>query len=165
MPKGANAGNFLKDDGSWASPGVTDHRLIRKASAEDVANSTTIQNDDDFVFAIAANEVWLVTLFLFFEGTSTGGIKGQWSVPSGATGGWWLFAAGTTSTLSNYQRASLTALNIVDNTVVKDLAVCHVLIANGSNAGNAQFQWAQVASNATKTTITANSVLIAHKIG
>lgn len=165
MPKGANAGNFLKDDGSWASPGVTDHRLIRKASAEDVANSTTIQNDDDFVFAIAANEVWLVTLFLFFEGTSTGGIKGQWSVPSGATGGWWLFAAGTTSILSNYQRASLTALNIVDNTVVKDLAVCHVLIANGSNAGNAQFQWAQVASNATKTTITANSVLIAHKIG
>jgi hypothetical protein len=164
-PKGTNAGNFLKDDGSWADPGVTDHQLIRKASDEDVTSSTTMQNDDDFVFAIAANEVWMVTLFLFLEGTTTGGLKGQWSVPSGATGGWWNFAVGTSTIVNNFQRAALTALNIVDNTVVKDMAICHTVIANSSNAGNVQFQWAQAVTHATATTIGANSVLIAHKIG
>jgi hypothetical protein len=65
--------------------GGNPHQFIKKTSDESVTSSTSLQNDDDFVFAVAANNVWLVEIFGYVTNMDTGGMKTGWSLPSSAT--------------------------------------------------------------------------------
>ncbi len=141
--------------------------IIKKDSDELVDNSTTLQNDDDFSFAIAANEVWVGRLFLKMEdegGGDTPGVKLSWSLPSGGAH----FSIGSfyddsTNALGEIQGGTgdfmAFGINFADN----DFVIVDFSIVNGANAGTVQFQWAQGTASTNGTIIAADSFMIAHR--
>src|SRR5690606_26427777 len=56
-----------------------------KTEDETVNNSATLQDDDDLSFAIGANEVWAVEIYVQVNSSSSADFKYALSVPSGAT--------------------------------------------------------------------------------
>jgi len=129
---------------------------IRKTADESVTTSTTLQNDDHLLFAIAANEIWSVQFFLAVVAGGPQGMKFAVTVPAGAT---MRFAAtagggdivGTTAT---------SGAEILNSASINNIVQIMGWVANGGTAGNVQLQWAQSVGSGTST-IYANSHLLA----
>lgn len=123
------------------------HR-IGKAADESVASSTTLQNDDDFVFAIAANEIWVVNLYLHVSVPNAPDMKMEWSLPSGGVK---MQTAIMYDAISGVLDSVTKATGVV--TLVSGATGTYIFatatLTNGSTAGNAQLQWAQNASSAS----------------
>ena len=49
---------------------LLDTKVIRKSADETVNNSTTLQDDDELLFPIAANEVWYFEFFLLIQSSA-----------------------------------------------------------------------------------------------
>lgn len=87
----ANSAGDLLLAGSSVGPGdvkiggvaVKPETLIVKSADEAVTSSTTLQNDDDFSFTVAANTSYVVEGVLIVDGSSSGDFKAAWSIPSG----------------------------------------------------------------------------------
>ena len=60
-------------------------KRVYKSADETVNASSTLQDDDELTFAIAANEVWEFSCVLAYVSNTTADIKFQFSLPSGAT--------------------------------------------------------------------------------
>lgn len=141
--------------------------MVRKASAEIVNGSATVQNDNELFLALAANEVWEFTLFLWYDSGTTPDIKATFTVPSGATLEWThqgVDAAGSAQT-ENATFAATTERNFFGNGVgsTRFIRITGIVV-NGATPGNLQFQWAQNTSNGSNTTVHANSTLKAYKL-
>jgi hypothetical protein len=132
---------------------------IVKAGDETVNNSSTLQNDDDFVFALAANEKWVARLFLLVSGVISAGIKIAWSLPSGAT----YTITGIASVTGVINESSGTGTITFTGTSFTSIVI-DVAIHNGSTPGNAQLQWAQNAAILTDTKVLADSTMVATKV-
>ncbi len=141
---------------------------VVKSSDESVTSSTTLQADDELLFAVAANETWLYRFGIFFTGNTTGDFKFEITGPTSHamrygvgsmedTGGSTLmFRAGRDGTaLAGFQAQATPTANMmrVDG-----------IIANAGNAGNCTFEWAQNTSNGTATIVEQNSYLIATQV-
>ena len=141
-------------------------KVIRKTADETVNNSAVLQNDDDLLFAVGANEIWAVhTLLRFYSYTATSYFKAAFAIPAGATMTGHdindvapLAAAGAV-----IQRDLATATQKTNSTGVHELMIFGVYIG-GANAGNIQLQWAQLAAVAENTIVYANSYILAHKL-
>jgi hypothetical protein len=144
----------------WGSS--TTSTFIRKTVAEVVNNSTVLQNDDELVLPVEANQVWAITFVLRYEyeNMNSEGIDFAWTIPSGA------------SMLTQTVWATITKDN-VDGTAEVTLTSyaggsyykTHYLFINGANAGNVQLQWAQHAAHASNNTVRANSYMVCHNLG
>src|SRR5262249_33476391 len=63
--------------------------IIRKTADESLANSTTVQNDDQLSFAVGANESWVFEAWIvIFSSQSAPKFKMTFTVPTGATIRW-----------------------------------------------------------------------------
>src|SRR3990167_770547 len=133
---------------AWVDGTATVKAIIdkRKASDETVSSSTTLQDDADFSFAIAANETWAVTLYLYVTQSSTGGWKSDFTVPAGATGwhGILIYAAGASEGVDFQPDVTVAVVNTVSAT--DNLVIIEAVIVNGANAGTVQLRWAQNAA-------------------
>ena len=160
LRKGAGAGAD-PDEIDVPAAGPT---IVRKTSDETVNNSTTLQNDDELLLAIAANEVWAVDIYIKFFNAGTANFKGGIVLPALADcegGIVYDDLAGTVQweqTLASGEVATMGGVG--ENAIV----VFHYIVTNGANAGNVQFQWAQVTANAEDTTVRAGSCIIAHQL-
>lgn len=150
------------------------HNLtVRKTADEIVNNSIALQNDDHLLFAIGANERWLVDLYLLLTTpTINPDFKLGWAYPAGCliywgpegTGGWANFwmpnAVGILPTALLIQTGThnISGANVI--------AGCHLiaLVVNGATPGTINFQWAQAAAVAENTTVLTNSCLIARRL-
>jgi len=140
--------------------------IVRKTANEIVNNSTTLQDDDHLKLTMAANEIWLVEVFvmgLLADGSADW--KVGWSYPAGATIRW-----GTAHYWDNYS-LTLVALKETDSLTLygpytPDSSIFRItaLVQNGSNPGTVNWMWAQNTAKVANNTIYANSCLIAHKI-
>ena len=150
VPKGPNDGTFLKADGTWAAPSSGGPEIIRKTAEESVNNSTTLQNDDHLLAAIAASATRIVRFVInVAEGNTAADIKVALVVPSGASvmeyavtfQSQTVMEDGGASLLSGmpltYWAASATQLLTFD-----------VIVINSTAAGNIQLQWAQNTAHA-----------------
>lgn len=139
-------------------------RFVRKTGDESISN-TTLQDDNELLFAIAANEVFTATWGVFYEGSTTGDFKFLITAPTGATGGF--------SATRNNQDGSGGVVTVAsrDFTTARaagaggigttQMIVIHSIIVNGANAGNVTLQWAQNATDgANATTVFTNSYVI-----
>jgi hypothetical protein len=174
------AGQYLQqgaNDPQWASV-AAGPTIVRKTADETVNNSATLQNDDDLLLAIAANEVWLVELYLLQKSPSTtadfkmgwaypAGCSIYWGVPNlnttyGTGGQYWLtvVAAGTIGAILT-EASTLAAASLNGTQGIHITAI----VINGATAGTLNFQWAQNTATAEDTKVLANSCLIAHKLG
>ena len=147
-------------DGSAFSEDVT----IKKAADEAITSSTTLQNDDDFVFAVSANEIWMVEIFGFLSGMDLGGMKQGWVVPTNAA-----FLANQIwfddDQLVTNENGGVGDLVVATAVLDSGAAFHHMaIIIVGDTAGNAQFQWAQNNSNADSTVLKEESIMVATRI-
>lgn len=141
---------------------------VRKTANESVTLNATPQNDDHLLFAIGSNEVWIVQCVLFYTSNNTANcqIKIGWSVPASATGTWSWMATSSGAALEQGTALSIaTTDNNIGATATGDQVVrLNATVVNSSTAGNVNLQWSQSASDATATTVNANSTLLAHRI-
>lgn len=147
-------------------------KVVRKTATESVTSSTTLQNDDELLFAIAANENWAVLAVLMTDGATGGDIKAGFAVPAGATGWTGVMGVGTAQTAFENAQTNNQAdpafgtgfpagtLGANNQTVVLLLG----FVDNDSTAGNVQVQWAQVASDGTATRVFADSYLLGFQV-
>jgi hypothetical protein len=150
----------FRDNAAWR---VMDTAVIvRKTADEPVNNSTALQNDDELLLAMAANEVWEIDLNLIFQSTAVAGLKLIPTVPAACVGYQHGVYIDTTPALVLTKVALVTVS--VQGIAANSMLCLRYTVINGANAGNFQIQWAQMVAEATNTIVRANSMLIARKI-
>lgn len=150
-------GNLERSNGTvWAKWGPQ-HRAIVKAADESVSASTTLQDDNHLLFAIAVNETWIARFVLYILSASANpDFKYTIAVPAGATGKFFENAAGTVQAFAAPVSLALSAAT--DKVLIVDVSV-----TNAGTAGDVKLQWAQDTSDATATVVKAFSSLVAFK--
>jgi len=136
--------------------------VIRKSANESVTSSTTLQNDDELLYAMDANTNYHFEISVLFTGGTAGDMKFSITTPSGGdlwATGWIPYAGGVSAfgpiSASGGVISSVDALGTTNPTMIFIRGV----VMNSSTAGNLQFQWAQNASSATATTVYAGSYM------
>lgn len=142
---------------------------VVKPTSESVTSSTTLQNDDHLLAAVAANASYEFTCQLFFiAANGPGDIKWTWSLPASAAliyqnlhnegGGTGVNNSGVANSDADTPFAAgggspTEAVRMTGN------------LNTSSTAGNVQLRWAQNTSSGTATQVRANSQLILRRIG
>ena len=171
------SGYFLKTQGAGANPiwaanaltGLTTIQFVRKTSNETISNSTTLQDDDALVAALAANEVASFECSIHFITTSSSSdIKVAFTVPTGAALRWGTAGHAIVSTsdvvgTSRSINASGTALSFSGDNADQHMLLVGTVV-NGVNAGNLQLQWAQVSGVAENLTVYTNSFCVIRRV-
>jgi hypothetical protein len=132
------------------------------------ASTTTVTNDPDMVLALGANSTYAIYGVLFYTGANAAGhLRFTFTVPGGATGAYFNGHVDSTSGVYAVQNANawtdlITSAESLGTGVLMAATVMGVINLTGS--GNLQLQWAQGTSNATATTVKANSFWTAQRI-
>lgn len=149
---------------------VTARQLfVRKTADETVTSSITKQNDDHLFLALEASSTYTFQAVIFYDGATTGDIRTGFTVPAGATLLWGQIgiANSATSTIGSFQLFAGDSTGTANNgslgAATKVPLFIRGLVVTGVTAGNLQFQWAQLSSDATAVTVFANSWLEATK--
>ena len=138
--------------------GLSEIEFVHKTADETVNNSSTLQNDDDILASLAANEIVAFRAHIRFNSNGTADFKYAFTVPSGATLAF-SSANDTTSGFVNETQGSGTAVSLAANTLDSAIEIFG-FVANGGNTGNLQFQWAQDTANVSDTKVLENSHLM-----
>lgn len=147
--------------------------FVRKTVTETVTASTTVQNDDQLVLAVAANTTYEFVCQVAYDGNSTADIKLGFTFPASATMDYyasgygigvgaqfslWSFVAGGAAGLGTVSPSQMQGFS--DETATSLTAIrLYGILQVGSTAGNLQLQWAQNTSNAVATRVLAGSYL------
>lgn len=144
------------------------YAFVTKQVTETVNNSAVLQDDNELVLAVEANEVCRLHVELILNTWATSDFKCTFTVPALATlYGTWNLRLGSSSTESYiFQRYDLTG-NIViggnaDHTNV--LLVIDGVYIGGANAGDIQLQWAQNAAQANDTQVVQYSTMVKRRM-
>lgn len=154
-------------------------KVAFKASNTARLSTTTPAADPDLQFTLAANATYIMDGFVKYSSPTAAAFQVDWSAPSGATGDWTACGVGTpvksatgttvvsapaTSNASGY----MVRMETTDVTSARSFGsivetIPTVLQINGTikttNGGTYSFDWAQLSSTATNTTVYANSWL------
>lgn len=153
---------MIKKRGFTTHKEMSDIRIVVKASDETLNNNNVAQNDDELFFAVNANEVWHISLFLRYTSASGApAIKTQWTIPVGASiarNMCGLEQNGAADADGTVAYAIVTGVGDT-RTFRKDY-----LYIGGVNGGTVQFQWAQNNATVEDTTVKANSHIRAIKL-
>lgn len=154
---------FPGPGGGGGGSGTGFEDIIVKGTDESVTSSTTLQDDDELVFAASANVSYMVKLDLNLD--DGGGMhKFAFTVPSGATMDFATGMALTPNAVSN--EAQMWSQGFSGGTTF--LAGCigagtqaHIIatVTIGGTPGNIQLQWAQNASNPNASIVKRGSAM------
>lgn len=143
---------------------------VIKAADESVTNSTTLQNDDHLLLAVAANTNYWVQGFIIYSADAAADLKINFNGPAGSTFNYVsdAIASAATAGVSAVSRSlqglgsnpSPGGIGSGSNLVFMPKGV----LAVGSTAGNLQMQWAQLATSGVATTVRARSLLIIRRL-
>ncbi len=139
---------------------------IRKTSDETVNNSTVLQNDNELLFAMAANEVWHVALIMIIDSSAVADFKFGFSLPAGATAhGYYIGHSSAGAAIQGALiQTSVSDLQGVGVGTGRNQAIVNLVVINGVNAGNFQLQWAQNTAEVSDTKLLTNSCITAGKV-
>lgn len=138
-----------------------------KSANQVITSQTTLINDADMRFAVAANSLYEFHVFFRFSSPSGGDFKSSMTVPAGASAKFMRLGNNNVGTFGS-------AADLADtDTVVSQGQGAGTIQTNNffgflttaATAGNLIFQWAQNTSNAGNTTLYANSYLSGRRIG
>lgn len=169
---GSGTSLFLREDGSFASPGGGTTTLVKYMDADQSTNTnTSLTNVTDLVFAIGANEVWVYNfMMLMGDQLSTTGFQMNYTAPAGASG-WIIVGARNDANDDVYGEVAGSSVN---NTmsfgagfpigINQAIVRAHIIVINGANAGNVQLQYAQQTSDPLDLTLKLGSYGVGHKV-
>jgi len=142
------------------------HMIVTKTANTDRASTTTLADDPDLTFTVAAGAVYAIEFFLHYACTTAAGFKTAWDVPSGASGNKGVQGPGSSATDGSANNISMrSGVHGFSTTVAygsrnsannQCLAYEEALITT-SVAGVIAIQWAQNSSNATASRVGAGS--------
>jgi hypothetical protein len=132
---------------------------VRKNTNETVNNSNSLQNDNELLFAIGANEIWEFQIFLQAQVDADNDFKFDVTVPSGSI----VFTNQQPTALVNWSTSAISMATGTDR--ANAIVFIYGIAMNGATPGNVQLRWAQNTASAIDTIVKANSCLIAHKLG
>jgi hypothetical protein len=125
-----------------------------KTASETVTNSTTLQDDDDFVFAVEANKTYQISGMWRLSANSSGGFKWGFTLPSGATGRM------TIRSTQVHSDTDITAgLGSTATYTASEATLIYGYLTTSSTAGNVVFRWAQNASALAGTILFRTSIM------
>ncbi len=148
--------------------GIGASTVAVKAANEDVLSSIVLQDDNELAIPIGANETYSVYGLIIASSTvATNDIRIGFTVPAGAAMNvGWMGNNGTLATVNNgmlrNSGASSPLISIGAN-IINPIFITGTVV-NGGTAGFLKLQWAQFASIATNTTVTAGSYLGAARV-
>ena len=142
-------------------------KSVRKSSDQTVTSSTTLINDSQLKFAVAANETYIFQAWLYtFAADGTPDIKVTFTGPAGSTVLWSssqvIFNAAAATTLTVVAPGATTADLFVDANL--RAIQLYGTISNSTTAGDLQFQFAQNTSSANGTSVKAGSSIFGIKV-
>lgn len=165
-PKAPNdATKYLDGTGAWSVPagggGGSTVLATYKASDTSVTSSTSLVDATNLSFAIGAGETFTGHIALTTTSGASGGIKLDFSVPSGATGN---FTTNGASSFTSFDNVAIgTGAGGTAVTTTSTPIRLTFKVVNSTNAGTVQLRFAQNASNGTATVVKAGSHIIAIK--
>lgn len=141
--------------------------IIRKTADETVNNSTTLQDDDHLLAALAANEIVHFMAFVVHIGNTTADIKFAFTVPGGATLIW--SAPNAAVTVADALRdgevvASSGGAGAFQGSTANRAQLLVGTVQNGATPGNLQLQWAQSTATVVDTDVLTNSYLLVWRV-
>lgn len=148
---------------------ATKYKIVTKTADETVNNSTTLQNDDELLLAVSANNIWEVKLHLRVTCNTTSKFKMAWTVPAGGS----ILCIGYTSmyypTRWNTNEVAMVEVDGTTAVTVSFAGTGAALLVRaryigGGTAGTLQFQWAQGTAQVFDTKVLAGSALIGMKL-
>jgi hypothetical protein len=125
-----------------------------KSADETVTSSTTLQNDDHLLVAVASNTTYLLELVFMFNANASGDLKTTFTVPSGTTG-----TLCATTDAGSSAGISMTSTPVWDGTGADEQARLWGRVVTSATSGTIRLQWAQNASFGTGTIIRNGSFL------
>lgn len=147
-------------------------RPTYKTTDEIVNNSTTLQDDNELIFPLLANEVWWVHGKMFVSGNISGDFKFAVTGPAGATCE--MIATGppvggaappvTRQQLLGFQALGTSVTAGAIGAAERALIEFEGAVFVSATAGNLTVQWAQNAVNANDTTVRKGSVILARRL-
>ena len=142
-------------------------KTVRKSSDQTVTSSTTLVNDSQLLFAVAANETYIFQAWLYtYAADGTPDIKVTFTGPAGSTVLWSssqvIFNAAAATTLTVVAPGGTTGDLFVDSNL--RAIQLYGTILNSGTAGNLQFQFAQNTSSANGTSVKAGSSIFGIKV-
>lgn len=172
------------DMNSWTVP-----RFAYRTSNLARNSTTTPTADPQLQLAVDANAVYVLESQLFYGAGTSGDFTVQWTgtvaLPSGAGGTWSGIGNGTTpisitsglTTISNTnsstgyltrtEQTDMTASRTFGGTGISDIYSVHVrgLLRVSSTSGTIALNWCQGVSDATNTTLYADSWMMLRRVG
>ena len=133
--------------------------IVRKASDETVNNSITLQDDDELIMVVAANQAYVFTIYLLYDSAVAAAIRLGWSVPTGTTMLW----NTSVTTTSIYNQTDIMSFP-GKGSGTPAIGSIYGTIAVSSTAGNVVFQWAQASADVSDTKVLTNSSILYTKI-
>lgn len=152
------------DVNTWFVP-----QFAQKSSALAITGSTTLVNDPHLVLPVAANGIYILDMFLWFDGAAAaaGDLKISFTAPASTI--WNLQILGYSSTADqeplSFQPGSTPFQLATTGTSNPRGATIKGLINTSVTSGNIQWQFAQNVSNATATTVHTNSYMTLQRVG
>lgn len=145
------------------SGGASVGKTVIKSANEiqnNVINPTaTLQDDDELMFPIAANESWAFRFVVQANVGATPDIKFAVTAPSGAT--CTVSLIDTEAAVSNANLGCGVSTGLVTGNNTDDTYEIVGSVANSTTAGNVTLQWAQNSANATSITVYSGSYVFA----
>lgn len=142
-----------------------------KTVDEPLVSNTVMQNDDALLLpGVASASYELSGLLIFNGGAANDDLKTGWSAPAGATLDWVATAQPVAATIASgtvvtnaKTLGDLSSLGTI-GTGTNLMALLTGRLKTDVTAGNLQFQWAQVTSSATATTVCAGSYIALRRV-
>jgi hypothetical protein len=160
--------NYQRKSGAALSAAASTLTVIKKSGDETVSNSTSLQNDDDFTFSLAANTKYVGTIYLHIteaaDATDSGfkfDITGPASPTSVSINAAITSSPAALSMEYKFAEAFSSALTFLVTSGPGDSygGIVNFYINNGVNAGTFQFRWAQAVADAHNTTLEGSSYM------
>lgn len=159
--------HFVTGSSEWqASNRLTKLEPIvaRKTTTETVNNSTTMQNDDELLWAVAANKLYRFELHLFYISDSTPDFKMQFTGPAGFIMRWGHISVNDSLSFRDPGYLSEAAVAVFGGDGSDRYVIINGIVATVGTAGTLRLQWAQNTANASNTQVRDNSFGVLQEI-
>jgi hypothetical protein len=146
--------------------------FVRKTADETVTASTTLQDDDHLLLALAASSTYTFSAYLIATSPTAADIKVAFTAPAGATINYGFTAApqlGAAAAANNSHRfehsaASGTGITAGGMDALKVDIRIDGIVRTAGTAGNLRLQFAQGTSDVGNTVLYTDSYLVAEKV-
>jgi hypothetical protein len=151
--------------GQSSSTGTSSTGLLfaKKPADESVTSSTTLQNDNDLVLPISANDSMVVEGYIHYHNAGTGSSQMAFTIPTGAAMDIAIYTDDVQLSGGNHETWTLTSSGTSTGDMLMNAVDVPIhfygIVITGSTAGSIQLQWAQGNSQSTPTIFKAKSYI------